>query len=211
MRAAFIFLLAVCLSPVLPVGVHAQQAEAPVYKDGDWWRVKVEAKHPLGVSLAGRQLGGFPEYLVKVHGDNPKPYGIHDGQVKEIESPTIVSLVLGTPGWRGDLFKFPMRVGLSWSAQFQLDLPGMIHRIEQAVYEVQSWERIKTAKGEVDAFKIMMNTAERRLRVGRSSGRVLTYFYSPQVKAIVYLREETTPSGEGAAVVSTLVDFSANQ
>jgi hypothetical protein len=37
---------------------HAQQAEAPVYKDGDWWRVKVDVVRPPGVSIAGPQAGG---------------------------------------------------------------------------------------------------------------------------------------------------------
>ena len=50
---------------LIPYSSDAQQAEAPVYKDGDWWRAKVEALRPTGVSVAGPQLGGFPEYIVK--------------------------------------------------------------------------------------------------------------------------------------------------
>jgi len=195
---------------VLPSGPHAQQAEAPVYKDGDWWRVKVEGKRPPGVSVEGPQLGGFPEYLVKVVGDAPRVYGVREGDVKEIESHVILSLVLGRPGWRGDLLQFPMRVGLSWSTQFPLQLPGLT-RQETAQYEIQSWEKVKTPKGEFGAFKILMNIPERTGRVGRLPGRAITYYYSPQVEAIVYLREETSPGGEGAATTSTLVDFNVNE
>ena len=40
---------------LVPYSSHAQQAEAPVYKDGDWWRVKVDVVRPAGVSVSGPQ------------------------------------------------------------------------------------------------------------------------------------------------------------
>jgi hypothetical protein len=49
---------------LVPYPVNAQQAEAPVYKDGDWWRVKVDLSRPAGVSVAPG-LEQFPEYIVK--------------------------------------------------------------------------------------------------------------------------------------------------
>jgi len=122
----------------------------------------------------------------------------------------IVSILLGRPGWRGELLRFPIQVGLSWSGQFSLQMPG-IQRQESAQYEVQSQERVKTLKGELEAFKILMTTAQRTGRVGRSQGRVITYYYSPQARAIVYLREETSSGAEGAVTTSTLVDFNVNQ
>ena len=36
---------------LLPYSSNAQQAEAPVYKDGDWWRVKVDVVRPAGVAV----------------------------------------------------------------------------------------------------------------------------------------------------------------
>lgn len=203
-------IMAVSLSISFPRFLHAQEAEAPAYKDGDWWRVKVEVARPPGVSVGGPQLGGFPEYLVRVENGKFKVFGIREDQRKEIDSATIVSLVLGRPGWRGDLLKFPMRLGLSWSAQFPLQLPGLT-RQETAQYEIQSWEKVKTLKGEFEAFKILMTVAERTGRVGRLPGRAITYYYSPQIKAIVYLREESPPKTAEALTTSSLVDFHGSQ
>ena len=205
-KVALPLLIAVSSMLMLPNLLYSQQAEAPVYKDGDWWRVKVEVARPFGVSVGGPQLGGFPEYLVRVEGGKFKVFGIREDQRKEIDSATVVSLVLGRPGWRGDLLKFPMRAGHSWSTQFSLQLPGLA-RQETAQYEIESWEKVKTPKGEFDAFKILMTIPERTARVGRLPGRVITYYYSPQVKAIVYLREESPPKALEALTTSTLVDF----
>lgn len=203
-------IMAVSLSISFPRFLHAQETEAPIYKEGDWWRVKVEVARPAGVSVGGPQLGGFPEYLVRVENSKFKVFGLREDQRKEIDSATIVSLVLGKPEWRGNLLKFPMRVGLSWSAQFPLQMPG-IQRQELAQYEVQAWEKVKTLKGEFEAFKILMTVAERTGRVGRLPGRAITYYYSPQIKAIVYLREESPPKTAEALTTSSLVDFHGSQ
>lgn len=181
-----------------------QQAEAPVYKDGDWWRVKVEGKHPTGVTVAGPQLGGFPEYLVKIEAGVVKVFGINEDRRKEMEAPYIISLVLGKPDWRGELLRFPMKAGLTWSSQFQVQLPGLRGRWEEGRYEVQAWEKVKTPKGELDAFKIVMNVPGRQGPKGiLVAARKNTYYYSPRARAIVYLQEE---SGQ-ALTTSTLVDF----
>lgn len=189
---------------------YGQQADAPVYRDGDWWRVKVEAKRPVGVSVEGPQLGGFPEYLVRAEKGAFKVFGIKGDHQKELDGSTIVSILLGKPGWRGELLKFPIQVGSSWSGQFSLQMPG-VQRQESAQYEVQSQERVKTLKGELEAFKILMTVAERTGRVGRLLGRMITYYYSPQVKAIVYLREESLPKASEALTTSSLLDFKVSQ
>jgi hypothetical protein len=67
-------------------------------------------------------------------------------------------LVLGRPAWLGEMLRFPLRVG---RVKFQPDRvkfqpPGMQIRLEDAKYEVQAWEKIKTSKGEFNAFKIVM-------------------------------------------------------
>ena len=205
-RVVFTLLTALLLLPILASGPHAQQADAPVYRDGDWWHVKVEAKRPVGVSVEGPQLGGFPEYLVSAEKGTFKIFGVRGEQQKELDGSTIVSVLLGKPGWRGELLRFPMHVGLSWSAQFPLQVPG-VQRQESAQYEVQAWEKVKTLKGEFDAFKILMHIPERTGRVGTLPGRAITYYYSPQASAIVYLREESPPKAAEALTTSTLVDF----
>jgi hypothetical protein len=115
----------------VPFSSRAQQAQAPVYQDGDWWRIKVETVRPTGVSISGPQFGGFSEYIVKIESDNPKVFGIRGEVSKELDAPPIVSLVLGKPGWRGELIKFPIRVGLSWSDRFQFQPRGLPIRWEE--------------------------------------------------------------------------------
>jgi len=58
-----------------PYSASAQQAEVPVYKDGDWWRVKMEFASPPGVSAA-YQLQSFPKYLVKFETGKAKLMGV---------------------------------------------------------------------------------------------------------------------------------------
>ena len=49
-----------------------------------------------------------------------------------------------------------MRVGLTWSERIKFQPPGTQMRSEEAQYEVQAFEKIKTPKGEFDAFKLVM-------------------------------------------------------
>ena len=188
--------------------LYGQQAEAPIYKDGDWWRVKLDVARPAGVSVGGPQLGGFSEYLVKVDARNMKVFGIRGTEAKEIEAPDIVSVVLGRPAWRGDLLKFPMHVGFIWASQFPFQLPGLPKRWAQAQYEVQSWEKMKAPKGELDAFKIVMTVqGSPAPQKGSITARLATYYYSPLIKGIVYFREESPPKEPEAVTTSSLIDF----
>jgi len=188
----------------VPVVSRAQQGDAPIYKDGDWWRVRVDVARPAGVSIAGPQLGGFPEYRVEMSSGKATVFGIRAEETKELDAPTIGSLVLGKPGWRGELLRFPMRVGLTWTERFQFQPRGAQARWEEGRYEVQAWEKIKTPKGELDAFKtVMIMNAPTGPKGKGTAARTSTYYYAPEIKAIVSFREE----GTEAALTSTLVEF----
>lgn len=188
-----------------PFSSPAQQAEAPTYKDGDWWRVKVDIARPTGVSVSGPQLGGFPEYLVRFENGNPKVTGARGEEMKEVEGSSIIPLVLGRSGWRGELLRFPLRVGVKWSDRFQHQPRGLPVQWADGQYEVQAWEKIKTLKGEVDAFKIVLTSyvAGGPKAKGRALPLTCTYYYAPAIKAIVSLNE-VVPD---ASVTSTVVDF----
>ena len=189
---------------VVPYSSNAQRVEAPVYKDGDWWRVKVDVSRPTGVSIAGPQLGGFPEYIVKFETAQPKVVGVRGEEFREIDSSAIVALVLGRSGWRGDLLRFPMRVGLTWTDRFQYQPRGRQLAWEEGRYEVQAWEKVKTQKGEFDAFKIVMNMSVSTGPKGKGTSlRTTTYHFAPEIKAIVSFQE----TGTEANVASTLMDF----
>ena len=53
MKKLFETLIAVlCVFVPLQIA-HGQQAEAPVYKDGDWWRVSIKFEYKEGLSRSG--------------------------------------------------------------------------------------------------------------------------------------------------------------
>jgi hypothetical protein len=150
-------------------------------------------------------LERFAEYIVKFEAGKPRVLGVEGNQTQEIDLPTIISLVLGRPGWSGDLLRFPMRVGLTWSDRFQFQPPGAQMRWEEGRYEVQAWEKIKTPKGDFDAFNLVMNMTAPTGPKGKGTAvRTRTYHYAPDVKAIASLQT----SGTEASVASTLIDFS---
>jgi len=188
----------------IPFISYAQQADAPVYKDGDWWRIKLEVARPTGVSVAGPQLGGFPEYRVQINSGKATVLGIRGAESKELDAPAIVALVLGKSGWRGELLRFPLHVGLTWTDRFQFQPPGAQARWEEGRYEVQGWEKINTPRGEFDSFKIgMQMTAPTGPKGKGTAVRTSIYYYAPAGKAIVSF----TGEGDAPATTSTLVDF----
>ena len=79
-------------------------------------------------------------------------------------------------------------------------------RSEEGRYEVQSWEKIKTPKGEFDAFKLVMTMNVRRGPKPQAPTEVRphTYYYAPDIKAIVSFQE----AGTDVSLTSTLIDFS---
>jgi hypothetical protein len=192
---------------LLPYSSNAQQAEAPVYRDGDWWRVKVDVVRPAGVSVSGPILERFPEYIVKFESHKPKVFGVQGNETVEADLPVVIPLVLGRPGWLGDMLRFPIRIGLTWSDRIKFQPPGTQLRSEEVQYEVQAFEKIKTPKGEFNAFKlVMIMNAPQSARPkpgGRTEVRTHTYYYAPDVKAIASF----DTSGTEARVESTLVDF----
>jgi hypothetical protein len=208
MSRFLVALVGIASSFLVPLMSFAQQADAPIYKDGDWWRIKIEVTRPTGVSIAGPQLGGFPEYRVQINSGKPTVIGIRGEETKEIDAPPIISLVLGKTGWHGELLRFPVRVGLTWTDRFQFQPRGTQARWEEGRYEVQAWEKIKTPKGELDAFKIVMIMNVPTGPKGKgTAARTSTYYYAPEIKAIVSFREE----GTEAALTSTLVEFNVSR
>jgi hypothetical protein len=65
-----------------------------------------------------------------------------------------------------------------------------------------------TAKGAFDAFKIVMSTNVPTGPKGKGTAvRTNTYYYSPEIKAIVSYKEE----GIEAGITETLVDFNLSR
>jgi hypothetical protein len=169
----------------------------------------VDVSRPAGVSIAGPALERFPEYIVKIESSQPKILGIKENESKETDSPIVLAMVLGRSAWREDLLRFPMRVGLTWSGQVNFKPGGMQMRRTEAQYEAQAWEKIKTAIGEFDAFRIVMKMSIPKgvKRQAPTEVRTHTYLYAPAIKAIVSYRD----LGTEVTVTSTLVDFNLAQ
>lgn len=203
------FALSLIMTLFVTSYAYAQQAEVPVYKNGDWWRVKVDISRPPGVSISGPALENFPEYIVKFESDNPVVLGVKENESRRTRAPMVLAMVLGKGEWRKDMLKFPMRVGLTWSGQVNFQPPGMRMRWTEAQYEAQAWEKIKTPKGEFEAFRIVMNMIVPKGVKGQlgTEFRTHTYFYAPEIKAIVSYQEV----GTDISANSTLVDFNLAQ
>jgi len=116
--------------------------------------VKVDVVRPAGVSVSGPVLERFPEYIVKFESNKPKVFGVQGNETVEADLPVVIPLVLGRPGWLGALLRFPMRIGLTWSERIKFQPLGTQLRSEEVQYEVQAFEKIKTPKGEFNAFSL---------------------------------------------------------
>ena len=92
---------------LFPAISYGQSAEAPVYKDGDWWRIKQEVTR-VGFDVSGPCSEAYPEYVVRIAGRKPNVFGLTNDGETATEYPLILVKVLG----RADL-KFPLYVGLS--------------------------------------------------------------------------------------------------
>ncbi len=195
-------LASILLFLLLPHSLFAQQVEAPVYQDGDWWKVKVEFKYVEGYADSyGVCHELYPEYLVKIEQGKPKVYGISGPIQEEIDCPQIVSEVLGKgPAMH---LKFPLSINLSWSVRYLSEkvsstggaAGGSLGSWIDATYNVLAWEKVHTATRVFEAFKIRREIYDRRDSI---------FYYSPKVKSIVRLKQKTRSFKRTV----TLVDFS---
>ncbi len=178
---------------LLPYLAYSQKAQAPKYKDGDWWRVKAKVVQK-GYSRSGRCDENYAEYLVKWEKGKPTVYGVSGKNEEEIDCPSIIRDLLNIPpdelGW----LNFPLSVGKDWSFRYLSSFTGGWRYSEN---QVTAWEKVRTPKGEFDAFKI-----------DREVGRTNYYlWYSPAAKAIIVIQRRSINSDRTA----TLVDYNVSK
>lgn len=184
----------------------AQQAETPVYKNGDWWKIKINVQMSAGISNAGVCDGAYSAYLVKVEAGKKRVYGLKNHHQEELDCPNILNQLLdiAPPGqpYPVKYLDFPLTVTKKWSARIPQDLDSRRGPRNAATkwldleFNVAAWEKVKTPKGTFDAFKIQI--------AGWPGKKAPTYFYSPEVKAIVRLREQQ----KNVVRIVTLIDCS---
>ena len=174
---------------MLPYKVYGQEVQTrPEYEDGDWWKVKVSVDYNWGRVRSGDCTAKYPEYLVKIEDGTPSLYGIRGTKQEEFDCPPIRAWVLGT----GKRLKFPLRLGRSWKTKIRNRRTGKQYK---AKFEVLAFERIKTPKGTFEAFKVTMEPTD--------ADWVNTYYYSPEVKAVVLRYTE----GGRIDRTNTVVDY----
>jgi hypothetical protein len=186
----------------------SQQVAAPVYKEGDWWKIKVEVRYGTGISKSGYCEESYSQYMVKVDQDQKKVYGIKDEKQEQLDCPDILEQLLGieTEPNSQKYLAYPLAVGKTWTAQVAEERERKAPTKRANVrwlnleYKVLAWEILKTPKGELGTFKIEVS--------GWPWGQQPpTYYYSPDAKAIVRLREQK----ERVTRIVTLLDYSVSK
>jgi hypothetical protein len=186
----------------------SQQVAAPVYKEGDWWKIKVEVRYGTGISKSGYCEESYSQYMVKVDQNQKKVYGIKDEKQEQLDCPDILEQLLGieTEPNSQKYLAYPLAVGKTWIAQVAEERERKARTKRANVrwlnleYKVLAWEILKTPKGELGTFKIEVS--------GWPWGQQPpTYYYSPDAKAIVRLREQK----ERVTRIVTLLDYSVSK
>lgn len=147
--------------------------------------------------------------MVKIDQGKPKIYGLKDSQ-EGIQCPIIAKQLLGFgeeggEGVQAEYLKFPLNVGKKWSSRIPENIMGRAGgtvfktRWSEVEYNVVTWEKVPTAKKELEAFKITVS--------GWRNGPSPTYFYSPQAKAIVRFRWDELATKR----TMELVDYNVGQ
>ena len=163
---------------VAPLKVFAQeQAPAPVYQDGDFWRFRAARK----VYEASIKDGKLQIY-------EPKP-----DQKVDADPDTAAQLktMLAVEQEEKQFLQFPLSVGKSWSSSYQAEQRGTGRLINVPGHSSATGiEEITTPAGTFRAFKIERVETEpptslggRRPHIG--ARRTYTYYYSPQTRSIV--------------------------
>lgn len=204
-------LLTVSFVCLLPHASQAQLAEAPVYKDGEWWKISVELRYGAKSWKTEHCHDSYSEYLIRVEQNKKKVYGLKGEKQEEIDCREILEQVLGVETVsevRSQKYlAYPMTVGKSWTGRIAVQKGHPVTTKSRArdvnwqdlEYIVSAWEKVKTPKEELDAFKIEI--------LGWRWGQAPTYYYAPAAKAIVFFRQEH----EHVTRTVTLRDYSVSQ
>ncbi len=191
MRTWALALLAACSMFAVPAfAQNAAKVDRPDVKVGDQWQFRfgANARAPelnvtwVVTSVTPTEVKGT---------ENGQPLTL-TSDLNEMESPR-----RKTSDWR--LLSFPLEVGKSWTFvnDYLLKDTGTKGQGKYSVV-VLSYERVKVAAGEFDAFKLEMKGTYNVTGtdgVAHSGSATRTYWYAPAARAIV--REEIDDSFRG--------------
>jgi hypothetical protein len=182
----------------MPHVIYGQQAEAPTYKDGDWWKIKVEVVHKE-YSRSGQCDELYSEYVVRWEQGAPKVYGISEKGETGIDCPSVARDLLNVPPDAMSWVKFPLAPDSNWTFRYQRKSPGPRRLWVNTENKVKAWEKVTTPKGELEAFKIQRTVAG-------DPDSLYSVWYSPAAKAIIFFKRAARLSDRTV----TLVDFNVS-
>jgi hypothetical protein len=198
MKNVLLFLVAVVL--LIPVfKVLGQEAQAPVYKEGECWIFRSVSKNYQGY------VSGV--LAMPVNGDHKICF--MERRFFEVDGGTKSQISTGSV-WNNILYmrenlnlKFPLIVGQKRTEEFKTRVRGT-NRVQRRTSEssIVGIEDITSTAGAYQTFKI----EKTEWCGGKSCGKWM-YFYSPQTKSVVKYNYEAT-LGSTATWEVDLIQFS---
>lgn len=186
----------------VPSHAPSQQAAEPKYKHGDWWRVKTEYEAKVSSRNVGCQ-DSFKEWVVRIDEKGlALLYGADGGKEVGATCDSVLGWVFGVN--ESKWLKFPLSVGQTWVHRYERRMGRQTIWVEPQ-YKVAAWEKIQTAKGTFEAFKIA-GSAQWVSPRGDQLFNNWTEYYAPAVKAIIFYDSETVATKRKVM----LVDFNVS-
>jgi hypothetical protein len=167
-------------------GQLGQRAEAPTYRQGDFWIFKVDRSLPKGGSSTIDEIQKGGEFVVRPRMGKVEVLRLTEGKQVPVSRPKVLPLMLPTPGLlqREDKFyDFPLFVGKKWEGKIKGSF-----RVSNN--EVTGLETITTPAGTFQAYKIERIIAQEVMRAGDAKRWWFTSYYSPETRSLVKLNYE---------------------
>lgn len=183
---------------------NLEQAEAPVYKDGESWTYRVNNKLYSGSRSDLLEDG---DYEITVQEGKRRIFYLDGGQKSDASNPGVLNLMLPTKrSTEGEtqFFQFPLTVGKKWTAKYY-HKPAK--RWITAENSVSGIETVITPAGSFPAFKIERQVFIAAGWIYRGTTHTqwtYTYFYSPQTRSILKYHYQSE-SAEGGVRTLTPV------
>ena len=209
------FLANLVLLLLVSVVAEAEEIQAPVFTEGDFWKFKIVQKPVPGFSSTANE---FPNGTFILRHDTNARMQLREiiGEKKIFpESPTYRDYILSILGLRQprssptifnkNLLPFPLYVGKQWQFSYRTKVTNVVNS------EVVTEQSITTQGGNFQALRIERNNqwAEAnpvwgsRVHVTRGS-----YFYSSEAKVIV---KYDSQNDDGAELHIELLEFKPAQ
>ena len=146
-------LTVVLVALFVPWLAYSQEAKAPVYKDGDWWKIKYKVTHG---SVPRYCIFKYSEYVVKIVKGKAKVYRVQGTSQKRLGCSKVRHDLMGTANEYDEYAKslrFPLDVGKNWKKRISREMGRRTKWIDQKV-KVLGLEKVQLAGGEVEAYKL---------------------------------------------------------